>query len=865
MFTCSPRRSPDAGRAPRGSSADEREDRILLISYHFPPGSSVGGLRWQKLSHYASQRGWGVDVITLDPEDLEAPDLARMNRLPIGTRVWGVSQPTLHVERIERWAWRFYRMVRSVLRALAPGRSRDQGPGAPDDAEGSVRAETVDWRFRSPRDFYLAYSSWLDHARGGAWARAASALGLRLHGQVGYRLVVTCGPPHMEHMAGRAISRRSGIPWVMDMRDAWACTPRLLGDVASPVWLALARRYERLCVEAADLVVANTDVARERLVDAHSDAAERIVTVLNGFDEDGLVETTQDDGVFRIAYAGTIYLDRDPGPLFRAVARLASKLGLTPDRIEVAFMGDVQSYNGRPLIEIAAEEGVQDFLRLYAPRPRNETLRFLSTSSVLLSLPQDVATAVPSKIYEYMQFTAWVVVQASADSATERVLRGTPVAVVDRDDVDGLVDVLADRYRRFVSGERPRPVAEACPWLSRAAQASKLFDLLDGWRDSPLPATGRREGLPRPPIGGEERLRLRSREPAAVQEMPDLQNEVPVLVITVDTEEDAWNPGSGDGAAENIRQLPDLQALFDRYEVRPTYLTTYQVATDSWAAPYLAEVAASGRGEVGCHLHPWNTPPFGQGSSSRTTLMSDLELAQVDSKLVTLVSTLRERIGVPVVSFRAGRWALSARCVPCLERRGIAVDSSVLAYVRWTEGIDAPVFDHIPSKPYRVNGSSLALHDPDGPILEVPPSVGFTRAPWKRWSRVHRLAEMPLVRGLHLPWLLARTGVVERLALCPEVFKAEEMIALSRTMLLESRPVLNVFFHSSTLLPGSTPFVETRADREAFLGRIERYLETLMTMTELHSLTLAEVGEAHRGSADLRIGGAEPTGVGRAR
>ena len=66
------------------------EARLLLISYHFPPAQTVGALRWEKFSDYAAERGWAMDVVTLDPASLKAPDRRRLAALPPGIRVYGV-------------------------------------------------------------------------------------------------------------------------------------------------------------------------------------------------------------------------------------------------------------------------------------------------------------------------------------------------------------------------------------------------------------------------------------------------------------------------------------------------------------------------------------------------------------------------------------------------------------------------------------------------------------------------------------------------------------------------------------------------------------------------------------------------------
>jgi len=41
--------------------------RLLVISYHFGPGGSVGGLRWAGITKYLARLGLEVRVITAAP------------------------------------------------------------------------------------------------------------------------------------------------------------------------------------------------------------------------------------------------------------------------------------------------------------------------------------------------------------------------------------------------------------------------------------------------------------------------------------------------------------------------------------------------------------------------------------------------------------------------------------------------------------------------------------------------------------------------------------------------------------------------------------------------------------------------------
>src|SRR5258705_6329869 len=120
---------------------------------------------------------------------------------------------------------------------------------------------------------------------------------------------------------------------------------------------------------------------------ANPEVTDRIIAVTNGFDDDP-VPPSQRDRRFTIAYAGSVYLDRDPRELFRGAARIIDELHLTPDELGIEFMGWVESYDGVPLQVIAREEGVGDFVRLRPPGSRAEALEFLARANMLAVLPQ---------------------------------------------------------------------------------------------------------------------------------------------------------------------------------------------------------------------------------------------------------------------------------------------------------------------------------------------------------------------------------------------------------------------------------------------------------------------------------------------
>jgi hypothetical protein len=271
----------------------------------------------------------------------------------------------------------------------------------------------------------------------------------------------------------------------MDTRDPWRFVERLPEAIASPVWLGVSRFLEERCVREAALVLANTEPAAEMLRHAYPGACP-ILAVRNGSDR-VRPDTRGRSGPFTVAFAGSIYLDRDPRPLFEAGARLVSERGLTPDDFQIVLVGNVAEHNGRPVRELAASAGVSDYVSLRPAVPRDELAGILETASILISLQQDSDLAIPSKIYEYAEYPAWLMAISEPGSATGRLLTGTEADLVAPGSPDAIYEAMAVRYQEYEVGRRPRPLAED-PRLKRSTQAATLVDALEvvtGARQSP--------------------------------------------------------------------------------------------------------------------------------------------------------------------------------------------------------------------------------------------------------------------------------------------------------------------------------------------------------------------------------------------
>lgn len=320
-----------------------------------------------------------------------------------------------------------------------------------------------------------------------------------------------------------------------------------------------------------------------------------------------------------------------------------------------------------------------------------------------------------------------------------------------------------------------------------------------------------------------------------------------LVIVSLDTEEDNWVPTRTGVTVKNIAAVSGLAKFFDRLGVRPTYFTSYQVALDRRAAETLREACADGRGEVGAHLHPWNTPPMLLPLEPRTTMLNNLPAELQRAKLDRLTAALTEAFDDAPRSFRAGRYGFGRETVAPLIDCGYQVDSSVSPFVNLEERDEGPNFVGAPITPYFLApGRDVREAAPDGALFEMPLSHGFSRGPFPFWDRACRMLEGGLPRRLHFPGIASRLGIVRRLSLSPEYVPTADMLKLSRRLLEHGVPYLQVSLHTPSLVPGLSPFARTAADVARLYASVEEYLDGLSRMARVVFTTIGEAAAALR-------------------
>ena len=282
------------------------------------------------------------------------------------------------------------------------------------------------------------------------------------------------------------------------------------------------------------------------------------------------------------------------------------------------------------------------------------------------------------------------------------------------------------------------------------------------------------------------------------------------LLITIDTEgDDIWSRRPST-ETRNAAFLPRFQSLCETFGLKPTYLVNYEMANDRGFVDFGRDLIARGAGEIGMHLHAWNSPPIRPLTSNDTWhqpfLIEHPEDA-IRKKVEFHTHFLEDVFGVKMLSHRSGRWAFNAFYADVLREFGFTVDCSVTPHVDWRstkgdpDGAGGTDYRGFPDQHYWMNEQNIALPGTSS-LLEVPMTI-IDRSPalltqaTQACESISGLPDRTLRHIWPLDWLR------------PSGSNLTSMLRILDIAVSQDRPYVEFMTHSSELMPGGSPYFPT--------------------------------------------------------
>lgn len=275
---------------------DRSEKRVLFVSYLFPPAGGAGVQRALKFVKYLPDYGWNCSVLTAANPSAPLLDEDLERDVPESTLV---------------------RRCRTLeLGSCVPGSSLLQ----PDPQV--------------------------------LWKPLALRAGLRLLRECRHDAIIATGPPFSSLLLGAVLSRKTGVPLVLDYRDEWG----LDNDHREhgPRWrwaVRMQRAMQRTAIRQARVLLSATPSSALQLAQVADQSGARIPTtwIYAGFDPDDFpslpaADTPRADyghgtEMYRISFVGPLSKLSPIGPFVSGVLKLARERPELASRLELVVAG----------------------------------------------------------------------------------------------------------------------------------------------------------------------------------------------------------------------------------------------------------------------------------------------------------------------------------------------------------------------------------------------------------------------------------------------------------------------------------------------------------------------------------------------
>jgi glycosyltransferase involved in cell wall biosynthesis len=449
--------------------------RLLVITYHFPPDGSVGGLRWSGLSKYLARQGWEVHVVTASP----------------ATGQEDIPGRYLHSCTPNHTINDFYNRVARRIRAVRGSIREKTGPGAPaaksaspaalvPNADATRGLNPLTWM----RTSIASWMSFPDYGRG--WIIPAARKARSLMERHAFDVIVSSGPPHSAHLAATLACRDDPRRLWIDMRDPWAALLNMswsLNMYNSAATRRTVRMLERLVFNRARGIITNTPEFAREVRASYPDLD--VAYISNGIDRERLPApaTTKFDGL-SIAYAGTLYLSRDLSPVIRAMHLVVESCPELRAELKLRVAGSMDGPLKSKLESEVARAGLEETVEVRGRVLATEAMDMINRSHLALVLAQDQPTQIPAKLYECVAVGVRTLVIAEPHSAAAHEATRLGADTLDASDVTGIAKLIEEVCRNRDSRFTPRVD------IGYEAIAAQMDDVL---REAPsvLPAGAR--------------------------------------------------------------------------------------------------------------------------------------------------------------------------------------------------------------------------------------------------------------------------------------------------------------------------------------------------------------------------------------
>jgi glycosyltransferase involved in cell wall biosynthesis len=424
----------------------KQPEKVLIITYYWPPAGGAGVQRWVKFAKYLSD--FGYEPLVIAPHPQKASYALRDTSLE-------ADVSAIRVYRTSTFEpFGMYKKLLGKKEIPYAGFANETQPGITEKFSRFVRGNLF-----------------IPDARVG-WNRYVLPVARELIKKYKIKNVVTTSPPHSTQLIGLKLKAEFALNWIADLRDPWTDI-YYYHLLLHTRWAAASdKKWEQRVLKNADRVVVVSESIKKLYARKLPVGTEgKIHVIPNGFDEEDFNHYKPvSNKEFTITYTGTIADNYHIDALLGVLAEMSQKAW------QLRFVGQVsEKYK-----DLVRTHGLEEKVRFVPHVKHAEAIAFMVLSDLLLLAIPDVPDnegILTGKLFEYLASGVPILGLGPVNGDAAEIIRSCHAGqMFDYSNAEGIKHFLSENFKAFARGNTSREILR-CRRFSRKALTAEMVKL----------------------------------------------------------------------------------------------------------------------------------------------------------------------------------------------------------------------------------------------------------------------------------------------------------------------------------------------------------------------------------------------------
>jgi hypothetical protein len=399
-------------------------NKILIITYYWPPAGGPGVQRWLKFVKYLPD--FGIQPVVYIPENPTYPIIDKILVKEVSEKAIIIRHKIIEPYQIASFFSK--NKTKKISSGIIPNKKKQS--------------------FLDKLFLLIRGNLFIPDARI-FWVKPSVRFLEKYIAENSIDTIVTSGPPHSLHLIGLELKQKTNVKWIADFRDPWTTIGYHKSLRLSNYASKKHKFLEHKVLNAADNIIVTSKTTKTEF---EAITLKPIEVITNGYD----IEDTdkQDlDAKFSLAHIGSFLSERNPAILWESLVALLSEIPDFNKHLEIKLIGAVS----QEVLETITQFGLNPYVNNLGYVSHADAIAHQKKSQALLLIEidsEETRSIIPGKLFEYMVSGRPIIAIGPIHSDFEEIISHTNTGVfLHYSEKEKLKNVILDYYNQYLEGK----------------------------------------------------------------------------------------------------------------------------------------------------------------------------------------------------------------------------------------------------------------------------------------------------------------------------------------------------------------------------------------------------------------------------